>query len=363
MHKLKRWAFKGMVWTLALYFGGMLVVSVAGDMVSVAKLAMREGDKRQRHTLIVFDDKERAKKIFEDSRGTIEAYAPYVGWRRLPMQSETVNIGPDGLRMHDTGVGTGPNLRTVGVFGGSGVWGTGVDDSNTIPAILEQMSSGYKVKNFGEGGWTSRQSLAQLINLINQNEAPDIAIFYTGANDATLSCDLNHGSGYNSHKNATYYRRLVLDSETPRYLYRNFAVPAIETFKRVTGRKKAKKNFVCDQDRKRASKIAATMFKNWQIARTLMLAEGKEFYAFLRPMTGVGSLELDHLTLDPNALAQYLPVYEAVRTLIDEEGEGWAWDLSDSFDGGPPVFMDDGHIVGAGNRIVAERIRDIVMRR
>ena len=356
VRRMARW----LTVALAFYFATMLVVSIFGDLITVAKFAFREGDRKQRHELPIFDDKDRAKRIFKDSKVTIEAYAPYVGWRRLELRTETVNIGPDGLRIHHDGRDNDPGSLTVGFFGGSGIWGTGVDDDGTIPAIFDQITKNYEVLNYGEGSWTSRQSLAQLINLINQGAAPDIAIFYTGANDATIGCDLGHGDGYNSHKNARYYRRLVLDSEARSYLYRNFVVPTIDTFRRVTGRGKDRRVYVCDHDPKRTARIASTMFKNWQIARTLMQAEGGRFYAFLHPIAGVGSPSLDHLALDSRLLAQYPPVYAAVKTLIDQHGQGWAWDISDSFDGGPAVYMDESHVTRTGNAIVADRIRDIL---
>ena len=159
------------------YFGLLLLVSVGGDVVMLAKLAFREGDKNERHELIAFNDNERAKQVFSDARNTVEGYVPFVGWKRLELTTRNVNIAENGLRTHRTGRNNEPGSMTTGFFGGSTVWGTGVDDDSTIPALFDQITQEFAVINYGEGGWTSRQSLAQLINLINQKAAPDIVIF------------------------------------------------------------------------------------------------------------------------------------------------------------------------------------------
>jgi len=203
---------------LMVFFGLMFVVSFGGDLVKMVKPLFTDGDKKGRHELIVFADKEHAKQVFADGKKAVEGYVPFVGWRRLPMETQTVNVSDQGLRLHQVGRDNTPGSPSIGFFGGSTVWGTGVDDDSTIPATFDEITDGFQVVNYGEAGWTSRQSLAQLINLINQGNPPDIVVFYSGVNDVTILCNLHYGTGVNSHHEAPKLQRLVLDSQSRSYL-------------------------------------------------------------------------------------------------------------------------------------------------
>ena len=134
-----------------------------------------------------------------------------------------------------------------------------MDDEGTIPAIFDDITQDFSVVNYGEGGWTSRQSLAQLINLINQKAAPDIVVFYSGLNDVMIHCNQYYGDSFNTHHEAPKLQQLVRDSQFGSYLYRNFIVPAIDTLTRVTGRPKFEKIYACDQDADRAANVASTL--------------------------------------------------------------------------------------------------------
>jgi hypothetical protein len=346
---------------LTLFFGLMLGVSAIGDAVMLVQSTYREGDKKERHELVAFKDKEHAKQVFSDARKTVESYAPFVGWKRLELTTGKVNIAENGLRTHRAGRDNDPGSATTGFFGGSTVWGTGVDDEGTIPAIFDGITQDFSVVNYGEGGWTSRQSLAQLINLINQKAAPDIVVFYSGLNDVMIHCNQYYGDSFNTHHEAPKLQQLVRDSQSGSYLYRNFIVPAIDTLARVTGRSKFEKIYACDQDAERAANAASTLFLNWEIARTLVTSYGGQFFAFLQPVAGFGSPNLGHLDLDPRISAQYPPVYTRLQTLIAEHGADWVWDISDTFDGAQPLYIDAGHVTREGNALIASRMRDTLI--
>jgi hypothetical protein len=69
----------------------------------------------------------------------------------------------------------------------------------------------------------------------------------------------------------------VLDSQSRSYLYRNFVVPAIDTFKRVTGRGNFEKIHACDKDPHRAAEVARMLFSNLEMAQTLVTSRGGRF--------------------------------------------------------------------------------------
>lgn len=91
-------------------------------------------------------------------------WKPYLYWQR-----------PEGIRETLAVVG-----KKVWMFGGSAVWGTGVEWSETIPSYLATL--GYKVTNYGERGYVSTQELFLLILELRKG-TPGIVIFYNGYND------------------------------------------------------------------------------------------------------------------------------------------------------------------------------------
>ena len=107
---------------LIVFFGLMFFVSFCGDVV---KPFFKDGDKKGRHELIVFTDKEHAKQVFADGKKAVEGYAPIVGWRRLAMETQTVNISEEGVRVHQVGRDNQPGSPRIGFsaarpYGGRG---------------------------------------------------------------------------------------------------------------------------------------------------------------------------------------------------------------------------------------------------
>ena len=336
----------------------MLITSVSADFVRLARIAIGAGDNRGRDELPMYAMSDAAPRIFAEQRDTVSVYEPIVGWRKAPYKGEFVNIDEDGRRVHTIGLNNLATATSIGFFGGSTMWGTGVDDSSTIPALFDSITDNYRVTNFGQRGWRTRQSLAELVNLYNQGQLPDIVVFYSGANDPSIGCDLAFGPGLNETHEAPYLRELISNQELSSYLYRNFIVPALDTFERLTKRHKVVSDRRCDVDPDRAKQVALTMFRNWQLAKLIMDSSNKKFYAFLQPVAGVGKPNISYLELNPSILAQYPPVYQYVRELIAAEGRGWAFDISDALDGDDRYYIDHSHVTAQGNAIVAQRILD-----
>ena len=107
---------------------------------------------------------------------------PFLGWRRKIYDSKYTNIqGKYQNRISINGV-----LIILYGFWRINCLGSGVSDDNTIPSLFIKIS-GEKVSNFGETGWSSRQSLNQLLNLLGDKK-PKRVIFYTGINDYHSGC-------------------------------------------------------------------------------------------------------------------------------------------------------------------------------
>lgn len=114
-------------------------------------------------------------------------YEPYVGWRSVPGSEPGMTVGGDGLRI-TPGASEAPDAFTVFVTGGSTVWGFGLDDSSTIPALLQQslgrLSAGpVRVVNLGQVSWVSTQCLIETLLRLQAGDRPDLVILYGGFND------------------------------------------------------------------------------------------------------------------------------------------------------------------------------------
>ena len=114
-------------------------------------------------------------------------YEPFVLWTEIPYKGETITINEKGLR-NTPGSKCEKGAYTVFNFGGSAMWGAGAPDSETIPAILaallrEQMGKPVCVMNYAQNSYVVGQNIEQLMNLLLLGERPELIIFYDGYND------------------------------------------------------------------------------------------------------------------------------------------------------------------------------------
>lgn len=90
----------------------------------------------------------------------------------------------------------GSNLKRIILIGGSSTFGSLVTDIDTWAAQLQQeLGSGYAVINYGVPGYSSTESLIQLLLLIPEQH-PDVVLFYGGWNDIANYHTPNLGSDY-----------------------------------------------------------------------------------------------------------------------------------------------------------------------
>jgi len=115
-------------------------------------------------------------------------YYPYLGYK-TSSEFNGIYIHSDARSVRKTATycnQTNNSLR-IFVFGGSAVWGYGVNDNETIPSFLSEYlcnkNISVDITNFGINGYVNTQSLIQLeLELINNN-IPNIVIFYDGLNE------------------------------------------------------------------------------------------------------------------------------------------------------------------------------------
>ena len=110
-------------------------------------------------------------------------WQPFVYFRRKPYAGTLIHVDAHGFRATVNPTHS-ENQRSVWLFGGSTVWGTGVSDAHTLASELARAAS-VQVLNFGETGYVSAQSQLAFMASLRCTDAvrPDFVVFVDGVND------------------------------------------------------------------------------------------------------------------------------------------------------------------------------------
>ncbi len=301
-------------------------------------------------------DRNLARTIYREKKLLRTQYVPYVAWSRLPFQGKTTNVEDDGDRL--TPVTTRAPVGHIRFFGGSTIWGSGVDDSNTIPAQFNKIHPNYQVHNHGEAGFLSRQEVARLVNLVNQNAPMDLVVFYDGCNDVYHMCraDLS----INGHREEAKIRRKLTKGS---HVFDSLIGSLWESIRLIKTELEDKvPPSRCQADPGYANRVAKTILNNWTIAREIARLGGAEFHAILQPVAPLGSPNAEYLgPLYPNSRSQdYALVYPLIQDIIQRDEIDWIHDFTDAFDREEYIYIDSCHVNALGNKIIAEKVHEIV---
>ncbi len=114
------------------------------------------------------------------------------------VSSTELNTRYTGANLADT------SLTRVGVFGGSTAFGTGTDDKDSWPALLQDTLGGqYAVINYGTPGYSTVENIIQLA-LLAPEDSLDYILIYCGWNDIRNYHDPELGPDYYSHGTQQY---------------------------------------------------------------------------------------------------------------------------------------------------------------
>ena len=339
----------------ALWLALLAASAVIEDLYLAVKAALPRRTS-ERVALPNYPDKEHARRLFADFKELQEEYVPFVEWKRRPLATENVNIGADGWRIHRRGPeNDAPDARAIGFYGGSTMLGKGAADDATIPALFDQKTRGFRVRNHGQNGYTTRQMLEVLENQLATGELPGTVVFYDGYTPVWTHCNYAVTRSLSGHIAEPQLRRALADKPAWGYAADELVMPLVRRARRVLGLDRNPTNvWACDRDPARAEQVAETLVRNWELAKLLVEARGGRFHAFLQPVAYVGSPRLDHLAIDhAGEGAQFRTVYPLIRAKLAERGAGFAHDLSAAFDGDEYLYIDDCHVSPRGNEIIA----------
>jgi lysophospholipase L1-like esterase len=347
---------------VALALAVLFIGSLAGDGYNLVKAYFPKDDRRA--ALPSYEDQEQARLIYRDQRGSESVYVPFVEWRQRPYASTNLNVDAEGYRQHAAGKDNDQAARTLGFYGGSTVWGTGVDDDGTLPAQFDLITKSYEVANYGERGHTSFQNLVELLSQMNRNRAPQILVFFEGFNDVWVHCNAAVTLRLNGHMEEKKIQSALDRAAKRDYLYNNIVVPVMTLLAEIAGGDRDRQDPICSTDEARADAVAEMIVRNMEIARALAASYGAEAHAFLQPNAFVGRPRTEHLDLDGEndrlLRAQFEAVYPRVRAKIAARSLAWFHDLTGAIDGDAFLLVDHAHVTEKGNRILAEAIAAMI---
>jgi lysophospholipase L1-like esterase len=341
----------------------LFLASLAGDVHNVAKALIGKDDKRAE--LPNYADHDYARRIYRDQRASTKQYAPFIEWRRSALKSETLNIDERGYRIHTLGKDNNrPEATTLGFFGASTVWGTGVDDNGTIPAKFDTITDEYEVTNYGERGFTSMQNLIELMTLINQGDEPRSVVFYVGFPDIFVACNRAVTRRLNGHSEELRIQSALDRTSNTNYLYNNLVSPVLAIVYRFVRVGEDVMEPACSTDSAYAERVAEMMVRNLEMAQDIVKGYNGRFYAVLAPTAFAGKPRTDHVDQNNafnNALGrEVVAVYPRFLAKMAARGYPWFADATDVLDGDQYYLLDGAHLSEQGNAAVAARIKRLI---
>lgn len=296
------------------------------------------------------------------------SYSPYVLWRTRPHTGELLNVDENGIRATPGSQCHAESYR-IYTFGGSTMWGYGVYDGATIAAYLQAgLGENVCVVNYGEVGYNSTQGVIMLLRLLQQDNKPDMVIFYDGTNDVTLAQRTGEPGAH-------FYLENIAPVVQGNIVHTDAAVPALRDllaqtalYRLIVGEPVAPEpkwvqppfepEFLED--------VTNTYLTNIQTAAAMAAENNVAFFAFLQPVLPIVKRDIregeeqQFLWDMPGGLAdlfrEVYPRWQAAAVELD-----YLYDVSNVLDDDTlPIWIDFNHLTGWGNLAVANEILAII---
>ena len=316
-----------------------------------------------RASLPNYENIEWAAKFFQEDKKIHAEYQSYVGWRRSPYEGQTIHIDEHGIRNTPQHSLVDPASPLVVFLGGSTIWGTGSDDSNTIPALFSAVAKGkYRSMNLGETAYNAFHGYLFLRLQTMKGLRPDIVVSYDGVNELY---SLLRGSRLFSHHKENEIRSIIKirGGNIPELTYKHFFFKPLQTFISISITRYINSYLYKNRynlKEKRVEHVARKLLESWLLTKGLAEEHGADFIAVLQPNAGLGRPVTNHLKLDADSLEAYRSLYAGILRLLQSpayrELSNKVLVLTDAFDRDEYIYIDLAHVSPNGNRIIAEKI-------
>ena len=292
-------------------------------------------------------------------------WQPYVYFRRKPYAGQLIHVDANGFRATVNPV-VSTEQRSIWLFGGSTVWGTGVSDAHTLASELAQVLQHAQhqqvlpsqVLNFGETGYVSAQSQLAFMASLRCSDAarPEFAIFVDGVNDvyAALQSGIAGAPQNESNRQAEFN------------VTRSGAAFAAAMLERLEGIRLLSERVQGIPSAPDVNDLAAQVARNYLAViaqtRAIAAAQGVHVLFVWQPSIFdktqpnaeergvIGSSLLRHRDLQ-------LATTRALKRLLQSAPFADVLVLDTLFDGNSdPIFIDFAHTGAAGNALMARRL-------
>lgn len=312
-----------------------------------------------------YDDVSWGLEAITEWRQTSSKYKAFVGWRRLPYDGKSVQIDSNGIRKTEQSKTYQKYLPKTVFLGGSTIWGSGVNNSNTIPSLYAKLSNSLNpVVNYGETGYNAIQSYSFLtLNFIQGLDA-DLIISYDGVNNSPA-----HTSKMFTHsREEQIIGQLEGLDAIDKYRFSNYILhPTRALLSKVKTRlTRPDTPQKAPVSKSRNHEAAKELLDTWQELLTLANSKGARFYCILQPNVFYGNPDIGHL---PKSIADHYyasdyQYYDTVRELINtptyETLAPYFIDLTSALDDVPNVYIDFCHLNHHGNKIITKKIIEFI---
>ncbi len=133
-----------------------------------------------------------ARDYWEEVRALDYEFHPYLLSRVAPVDGRYVEVEGAERRSYEP-AGLAADAPEVWFLGGAALWGEGQRDDHTIPSevarLAEAAGTPIRAVNLGQPGYTSWQSALLLEQELAVRPAPDLVVFYDGADDVAVQLE------------------------------------------------------------------------------------------------------------------------------------------------------------------------------
>jgi lysophospholipase L1-like esterase len=302
-------------------------------------------------------------------------WEPYTYYRSQPFAGRYTNVGADGLRRtwNRTPPPDDPRAIEIDVFGGSTAWGYGERDESTIPSLLSRALGdaglAVRVENRAELGHVTTQEVIALLRSLRGRRPPRVVVFYDGFNDV-MSLLRNRRAGLTTAEedraSAVYLRDRVdmllaaLAQHSGLMRLRRYTPPPPAGQPQLAAPLDA-------NEAPLVAELVEVYATNVRVVEEAGRIAGFEPIFFWQPTLRspkrkLSPWELKMLGFMGGYTAElHERVQQALRHDPRLAADPRFHDLDDAFaDVTEPLFIDRAHLNEAGNRLIAERIREHV---
>ena len=322
-----------------------------------------------RSHLPVYDSEDWSDGHFQDLAKLRIRPHDYISYRREDFSSDTINI--------EKGIRKTAEPKTIlskdefWFLGDSVVWGTGVNDLNTIPSKFARRL-GAIAYNFGETGYQARNSLAYFLNgMIDRSESVYTntwTFFFAGLGDVVHGCLASNKEPTAFNQKRIYRRESYFEEKREKFYWSKILEQPYKFVELIKHKYFFKQKtdyenlYDCDTDQGKAESVAKALVQIWKQSHRIAVANDMKFRAILQPVAYSSNVDLGYLELtihDAAKQAQFEAVYPLIIEHANSENFGFI-DLSGIYDDCDDCFIDWAHTSsGAKEILVSHLIEDI----